>query len=56
MTNREKNNEYDNQQVIKPKTEFYNFSEVDLALRRMIALNGFERDSEYYAELKEQYQ
>jgi hypothetical protein len=56
MNNREKNNQYDNEQVIKPKTVKYEFTELDLAVRRMVALSGFEKDSEYYAQLKEQYQ
>jgi hypothetical protein len=56
MTNRELNIQYDNEQKLKQKTENYDFTEIDLAIRRMVALNGMKKDLENYQNLKTLYQ
>ena len=56
MSNRELNNNYDNEQVIKPITHFYDFSAVDFALRRIVAMSGFEKDQTNYQKMKEMYE
>jgi uncharacterized membrane protein len=56
MSNREKNNEYDNLQVVLPKKFNYDFTELDLAIRRMVTMAGFERDQSNYQKMKEMYQ
>jgi hypothetical protein len=56
MNNREKNIDYDNLQVIVQKKFNYDFSEVDLAIRRIVAMAGFEKDQNSYQKMKEMYQ
>jgi hypothetical protein len=56
MNNRLKNIDYDNLQVIVPKKFNYDFSELDLAIRRMVAMAGFEKDQSNYQKMKEMYQ
>jgi len=56
MSNREKNIDYDNLQVIVPKKFNYDFSEVDLAIRRMATITGFEKDQNMYQKMKEMYE
>ena len=56
MSNREKNNEYDNLQVVLPKKFNYDFTELDLAIRRMVTMAGFERDQSNYQKMTERYQ
>ena len=56
MSNREKNINFDNEQLIKPKMKNFDFSEVDLAIRRMVAMAGFEKDQSNYQKMKEMYQ
>jgi len=56
MSNREKNINYDNEQVIKPITHFYDFTAVDFALRVMATYSGFEKDQNNYQKMKEMYE
>jgi hypothetical protein len=56
MNNRLKNIDYDNLQVIVPKKFNYDFSELDLAIRRMVSMAGFEKDQNSYQKMKEMYQ
>jgi len=56
MNNRLKNIDYDNLQVIVPKKFNYDFSELDLALRKMAALTGHENDQNAYQKMKEMYE
>lgn len=46
----------ENQQVNTEKLENYDFTELDLAVRRWAAQTGHDDDQEYYRKLKEQYQ
>jgi hypothetical protein len=55
MSNREKNIDYDNLQVIIPKKFNYDFIELGLAIRRMITMSGFERDQSNYQKLQQLY-
>ena len=46
----------ENEQVNNEKLENYDFTELDLAVRRWAAQTGHDDDQEYYRKLKEQYQ
>jgi hypothetical protein len=46
----------ENEQVNAEKLENYDFTELDLAVRRWAAQTGHDDDQEYYRKLKEQYQ
>jgi hypothetical protein len=46
----------ENEQVNTEKLENYDFTELDLAVRRWAAQTGHDDDQEYYRKLKEQYQ
>jgi hypothetical protein len=38
------------------KNQKFDFSELDLVIRRWAALSGHEKDQSYYVKLKEQYE